>query len=193
MGGRRARPSTFAGAVLVTLGLGGLSWGLTQASEAGAAVLGIALPLLGGVVALAAFLWWEKRAPEPMLPLFLFGLRTFNGANLLTFFLYFALAGSLFFLPMTLIRALGLPEGEAGSVSLPFTLMMALVARLSGGFTDRHGPRLPITIGSVIVGLSFLAVAAGVYLHAFFAGVLPAMALLGLGMGFRGRRPCRRP
>ena len=171
------------GAILVTLGLGGISWGLTQASDAAASTTAIVLPFLAGLVFVGAFLAWEKRAKEPMMPLSLFGLRTFNGANLLTFFLYFALAGSLFFLPMTLIQALHLPEGEAGSVYLPFTLMMALVARLSGRMTDRLGPRLPLTWGSIIVGLSFLAAAVGVYSEAFVFGVIPAMVLLGVGMG----------
>ena len=172
------------GALLATFGLGALAFGLSQASEAGVNVVSVAAWLVAGTLALLTFLLWEARSPAPMLPLSLFRIRTFNGANLLTFFLYFALAGSLFFLPMTLIEALSLPEAHAGSVYLPFTVVMAVVARLSGGMTDRVGPRFPLTIGSLITGLSFLAVAAGAYFHAFALGVLPAMAVLGVGMGF---------
>ncbi|RFB79086.1 MFS transporter [Methylovirgula sp. 4M-Z18] len=172
------------GAAIVTIGLGGLALGLTFASEPSPSPRDIGLALAIGVAAMVLFWLWERRSKVPMLPRALFALRTFNGANLLTFCLYFALAGSLFFLPMTLIEALQLGAAKAGSVYLPFTLTMALLARYSGALSDRRGPRLPIALGSVIVGLSFLTVAAGVAAGAYEYGVLPSMALLGIGMGF---------
>jgi len=135
------------GALLATFGLGALAFGLSQASEAGVNVVSVAAWLVAGTLALLTFLLWEARSPAPMLPLSLFRIRTFNGANLLTFFLYFALAGSLFFLPMTLIEALSLPEAHAGSVYLPFTVVMAVVARLSGGMTDRLADHRPVIPG----------------------------------------------
>jgi EmrB/QacA subfamily drug resistance transporter len=185
---RRYRPSgarriDAAGALLATLALAGISLALTQLSERQRSDALVGIAALGGIVAMAGFLWWEARASEPMLPLHLFRSRTFTGANILTFFLYFALAGSLFFLPMTLIEAMAVSETEAGSVYLPFTLAMSLVARFSGRYADRRGPRLPITAGSLVVAASFLLVALAVHHGAFAWGVLPAMAVLGLGMG----------
>jgi EmrB/QacA subfamily drug resistance transporter len=171
------------GALLVTLGLGGLALGLTYASEANPGIGRIALAFLVGVVFLLAFWFWEGRARAPMLPRFLFTLPVFNGANLLTFFLYFSLAGALFFLPTTLIEALRLPEAYAGAVFLPFTATMALVGGYAGGLTDRIGPRLPLTLGAGITGLSFLGLGIAAAEHAFWLGVLPAMAVMGIGMG----------
>jgi EmrB/QacA subfamily drug resistance transporter len=186
----RAAGIDITGALLVTLGLGSLAYALTKAGEADASAAQPILAAALGVVAVGGFVWWESRAREPMLPLSLFRSRTVTGTNLLTFVLYFALSGSLFFLPMTLIEALRLPEAKAGSVFLPFTVTMALVAQYSGGLADRRGARLPIALGSLVVALSFAAVALAVGMavragsDAYWWGVLPAMALLGLGMGF---------
>jgi EmrB/QacA subfamily drug resistance transporter len=171
------------GALLVTVGLGGLALGLTYASEPAIEPFRLASSFLVGSAALAAFWIWEGSIEAPMLPRWLFGLPVFNGANLLTFFLYFALAGTLFFLPTTLIEALALPEAYAGSVFLPFTITMALMSRYSGGLSDRIGPRWPLTIGSVITGISFLGLGTATAAHAFALGVIPAMALMGIGMG----------
>jgi EmrB/QacA subfamily drug resistance transporter len=180
---RRQGRIDVTGAVLATLALAGIAYALTQLGERGGGTAKVAAAAAGGCVAMVAFVYWEAHASAPMLPLGLFRSRIFTGANILTFFLYFALAGSLFFLPMTLIEALGLGETKAGSIYLPFTAVMALVASWSGRFADRHGPRLPITIGSLVVAISFLLAALAVHLGAFAAGVMPAMAVLGLGMG----------
>jgi EmrB/QacA subfamily drug resistance transporter len=179
----RARRIDVAGALLATLALAGVSLALTHLSEPQRSDALVGISAVGGILAMAGFVWWEARAREPMLPLHLFRSRTFTGANILTFFLYFALAGSLFFLPMTLIEAMGVSETEAGSVYLPFTVAMSLVAQFSGRYADRRGPRLPITAGSLVVAASFLLVDLAVHHSAFAWGVLPAMAVLGLGMG----------
>lgn len=171
------------GALLVTIGLGALALGLTYASDAQPGVLRIALAFLAGAAALALFWIWEGRTKAPMLPRFLFTLRVFNGANLLTFFLYFSLAGALFFLPTTLIEALRLPEAFAGSVFLPFTVTMSVMGAYAGKLTDRIGPRLPLTLGAGITGLSFLGLGLAATLQAFWLGILPAMAVMGIGMG----------
>lgn len=171
------------GALLVTIGLGALALGLTYAGEAQPGLLRMLVALLVGVTALILFWIWEGRARAPMLPRFLFSLPVFNGANLLTFFLYFSLAGALFFLPTTLIEAFRLPEAYAGSVFLPFTAAMSVMGAYAGGLTDRIGPRLPLTAGAAVTGLSFAALGIAAVLQAFWLGILPAMALMGIGMG----------
>ena len=61
-------------------------------------------------------------------------------------------------MPTTLIEALRLPEALAGSVFLPFTVTMSVMGAYAGKLTDRIGPRLPLTLGAGITGLSFLGV-----------------------------------
>ena len=96
--------------------------------------------------------------------------------------LYFALGGVLFFMPMTLIEVHGYSTSLAGAAFLPFTALMALLSGWAGGLLDRYGARLPLVVGPVIAGLGFAALAPWPVGVSFWVGVVPAMALTGLGM-----------
>ncbi|PYQ61984.1 MAG: hypothetical protein DMF53_14135 [Acidobacteria bacterium] len=96
-----------AGALLATLGLGGVTFGLIESQHRGWSDLWVVGSLLLGTAALAGFLAVEARSAAPMMPLSLFRSRTFAGANLLTLWLYAALGGTLFFLPFDLIQVRG--------------------------------------------------------------------------------------
>jgi MFS family permease len=118
-----------------------------------------------------------------MMPLSLFRSKSFSGANGLTFLLYFALGGVLFYLPMTLIQAWRLPEAQAGAIFLPFTLVMAGLSQYAGQLSDRLGTRLPLTLGPLITGLALAWLAAVLRWQDFWFGIIPAMLLLGAGLG----------
>jgi MFS family permease len=171
------------GGALAVIGLGLLAYGLTAFGEQESdRRLAIGLTL-AGAAALGLFIRHEKRAAAAMMPLDLFRSSAFTNVNLLTLLLYFALSGALFFLPMALIEAHGYSAARAGSVFLPFTLVMALLSRLGGTMADRFGVRMLLTVGPAVTGLSFALLALAVFHGSYWLAVAPVMAAMGLGMG----------
>jgi MFS family permease len=133
------------------------------------------------VLLLVAFLLAERRSHAPMMPLQLFHSRSFSGINLLTLLLYGALGGALFFLPFLLIQAHGYSATAAGAVYLPFTVVLGLLSRWSGGLADRFGTRVPLMVGPLITGVGFasLGLVSG---SAHYWAFLPPMTVVGFGM-----------
>src|SRR5687767_15000994 len=95
------------GTLLATAGLGGVVYGLLEWGRAGTLETASAVALAGGIVALVAFVFVEARSPHPIVPLPLFRIPAFAGANLLTLFLYGALGSMFFWLPLRLIQVHG--------------------------------------------------------------------------------------
>ncbi len=174
------------GAVLVTLGLAGITYGFTESPKHGFGNPIIISSLLIGGLALMGFIMVQSRSTHPMMPLKLFKSSTFSGGNLLTLFVYAALGGALFFLPLNLIQIQGYSELEAGMAMLPFIITIAGISPFAGKYADRKGVRLPLIIGPLITGTGFylfstygITPGSGVYWNTFFLSFL----ILGIGMG----------
>jgi len=170
------------GAILATVGLGGVVTGFVESVELDWKNPLIVGSLLVGGGCLLAFLFVEERVSAPTVPLALFKSRSFSGANLLTLLLYAAIGIFFFLFPMNLIQVQGYSTVKTGAAVLPMILLMFVLSRWSGGLVARYGARGPLIVGPLIVAVGFVLFAVpgvgGSYWREFF----PAVMILGLGM-----------
>jgi len=170
------------GAILAALGLGALVYGLIESSQVGFNDRSVIMALAAGAIVLILFVFVESRLSHPMLPLTLFRSRTFAGTNLLTFLLYAALGGTLFFLPLNLIQVQHYSPTAAGAVLLPFILIMSLLSRWSGGLVSSYGPRIPLIVGPLITAVGYLLFLLPGIGGSYWTNFFPPVVVLGLGM-----------
>jgi EmrB/QacA subfamily drug resistance transporter len=170
-----------AGASLAALCLVGVSYALIG-SSGGASLVSTALPAVLGVAAGFAFVVVEHRRAEPMLPPSLFRSRLFSAANMMTLCLYAGIGGILFLMPVQLQIALGYSALEAGMATLPITVLMLLLSPRAGDLARRVGPTPPLVAGPLIAAVGLLLMLRIGPGASYVADVLPAVAVLGLGM-----------
>ena len=177
-----ARALDLAGAVLATTGLGALVFGLIESSRFGFGHPLIWASALAGMGLLAAFVVVEWRSRSPMMPLSLFRSHAFRGTNLLTLFLYGALAGGLFFVPINLIQVQGFTATQAGAAMTPSVLLLFLLSRWAGGLADRVGAKPLLLAGPAIAAIGFALFILPGENASYWTGFLPGFVVLGFGM-----------
>jgi EmrB/QacA subfamily drug resistance transporter len=177
-----ARRLDYPGAVLATVGLGALVFGLIEAPGRGGSDPLVLIALATGVLGLGAFLAVEARSPSPMMPLGLFRSHTFAGANLLTLLLYGAFGGALYWLPFNLIQVQGYSATVAGAALAPTVLIIFALSRWTGSLAGQYGARLPLTIGPVVVAVALLMLSLPGTHASYWTGFFPAAVVLGIGM-----------
>jgi EmrB/QacA subfamily drug resistance transporter len=172
----------WTGSVLVSLGLAGLTYALVEAGGRGLADPAVAVAGGAGCLLLIAFLLFERRASAPMLPLEIFRSRQFSGANAATLANYLAIGAVFFFLSLQLQNVLGYSALAAGAASLPATLIMLLFSPLAGELGQRIGPRVPMTVGPLVLGAGMLMLSRVERGDEYLEAVLPGVIVFGVGM-----------
>jgi EmrB/QacA subfamily drug resistance transporter len=176
----RSVPLDVSGALLATVALGLVTFGLIslgeRATNRGTVALVCAVP------AIWLFIRRELRAQSPIMPLTLFSNRSFSGANVLTVLLYAALGGAFFLLPLVLIQAHGYSATAAGAALLPFSAILGLGSRWTGGLVSRLGARLPLVIGPAVTAAGFLILSWRGDDPDYWSGVLVGLIVVSIGM-----------
>lgn len=167
---------------LATLGALGLVWGLVRGNAAGWGSLEVLGTLVAGAVVFVAFVVWERRAREPMLPISLFASRAFSAGNSASFLGFAALTGAVFFVSQFLQFGLGNDPLDAGLRQLPWTATLFICAPIAGPLTDRYGPR-PFMIGGLLlqaIGMGWMALVAAPDMA--YGTLIAPMILAGCGI-----------
>jgi EmrB/QacA subfamily drug resistance transporter len=170
------------GAGLCALGLGGPVFALIEQPRFGWGDPRVAVPLVAGVILFVAFLAWERRSPEPMMPLHLFKVRNFAVGNLTTFTLYGGLGVATFFLVLFIQQVGGYTPIQAGLSLLPITIIIFALSRRFGSLADRFGPRLFMSGGPIVAGIGLLALMRTGASADYVTTILPGVVIFGLGM-----------
>jgi MFS family permease len=166
----------------VLLSLFGVSYGLIQGPSVGFTNPLIIGSIIVGVICALAFIPVENKAKEPIMPLSLFKNKLVFGANLATLFLYFALSGLIFFFILNLQQVQHYSPLWAGISLLPTILIITFLSAPAGSLGDRIGPRKPMIIGPILVGIGMTILALTGTNANYFTSYLPGLVLFGLGM-----------
>ncbi|UYQ66238.1 DHA2 family efflux MFS transporter permease subunit [Streptomyces peucetius] len=151
-----ARRMDFAGIGLVTIAVFGLVWGLVRGNVVDWTSAEVLAALIGGALALVAFVWWELRTTDPLLPLRFFKSRAFSAGNASVFLLFASTFGGLFFFAQFLQTVLHHGPLGAGVRLAPWTVTVILFAPIAGKLVNKFGER-PLVAG----GLLMQAIASG--------------------------------
>jgi EmrB/QacA subfamily drug resistance transporter len=170
------------GTALVSAGLFGIVYALVRGNTDGWTSHTILTALILGGLLLIAFVGYELRAANPMLPMRLFRSRAFSAINAASLLMFLGMFGSVFLLSQFLQGVQGYTPIEAGVRMLPWTAMPMVVAPIAGALSDRIGGRPVIATGLTLqaAGLAYFAVILSV--HVSYATQVPALVISGIGM-----------
>jgi EmrB/QacA subfamily drug resistance transporter len=170
------------GVALVTSGLFGLVFGLVRGQGEGWGSPLIVASIASGAALLVAFVAWERRTPQPMLPLDLFRRRAFAVTNGVSFFMYFGTFGAIFLITQFVQQVMGYAPLQAGIRMLVWTGATAIASPIAGVLSERYGPRAFMASGLALQGIALAWLAAAAAPGSTFVELAAPFAIAGIGM-----------
>jgi EmrB/QacA subfamily drug resistance transporter len=170
------------GVALASIGLLGVVWGLVRGNDHGWTSPGIVTPIVGGALLVVAFVWWELRAKNPMLPIQFFRDRTFALTNLASLLMFFGMFGSIFLLAQFFQTVQHYSPLQAGLRILPWTAMPIFIAPIAGALSDRIGGQRLMTAGLTLQAAGLFWIAAVQNVTVSYSELIGPFMLSGAGM-----------
>lgn len=170
------------GAILCSLGLGGVVYGLIEQSIYGWQNPLILITLIGGLLSFGAFIYYESRIQNPMLPLNLFNVRNFSVGNMATTTIYAGLSVATFLLAVFVQQVGGYSAIQAGLALMPVTLIMFVLAPRFGALAGKYGPRWFMALGPIAGAGGFLLMLGVTSNVSYWSQLFPGIVLFGLGL-----------
>jgi hypothetical protein len=171
------------GALLSIAGVGLLTWTVIEAPrhgwESAASIAGFA----GSAVALAAFVWWQLRRPDPMLDVRLFRNMRFTAASGAIALAFFGLFGFIFLITQYFQLVRGYDPLRAGVATLPFAVVTGAVSPAAIALMKRLGTKVVVTAGLLLMSAGFVVASTTAVDSAYWGRIITAMALMAAGLG----------
>jgi EmrB/QacA subfamily drug resistance transporter len=178
-----APPADLPGVALSIIGLVLLLFAVIQAGAKGWTDPQILQSMALAVIFLAAFAFWEGRARNAMLPIYLFRNMSFTGANFALTMIMFNLFGASFFLSQYFQTVLGHNALQSGMMLLPLAAVVVVTSALSNRVAERLGVKITVA-GAILVaavGLFYLAFVSDI--NTSYPPLLLGMVIIGIGVG----------
>jgi EmrB/QacA subfamily drug resistance transporter len=172
-----------AGTILGAGALATFVFAIIDAESAGFGSAPVIILLCLSAVLFAAFGWWERRCPHPLLDLHYLRVPQFATANITAFCTYFATFAIFFFTALYLVEVVNASGYRLALLFLPMTVLMILASVLTGRWTDATGPRWSITIGCVLLAAGLFLTDGFLSPHPNYGGLTVTLALAGIGIG----------
>ncbi|HEY4269928.1 MAG TPA: MFS transporter [Galbitalea sp.] len=170
------------GAVLCVLGLGGPVYALIEQQHYGWGSPVILVPFVLGILLFAGFIWRQKTAKQPLMPLSLFAVRNFAVGNISTFFIYGALSLGGFIIVVFLQQVAGYPATFAALTTLPMSILNIALSSWFGSLSGRYGARWFMGFGPIVGGIGYLLMlSAGAHVN-YWTELLPGVLVFGIGL-----------
>jgi EmrB/QacA subfamily drug resistance transporter len=171
------------GVGLASAGLFGIVFGVIRGNSVGWTSGQVLTALIVGTALTAAFVGYELRTTQPMLPMGLFRSRGFAATNLASLFMFFGMFGSIFLLAQFLQTVQGYSPLDSGLRTLPWTAMPVFVAPIAGALSDKIGGRPLLVTGLAMQATSLAWMASVTSVHVAYSSLVPPFILGGVGMG----------
>jgi EmrB/QacA subfamily drug resistance transporter len=172
----------FPGLGLVTAGALGLVWGLVRGNSAGWGSAEVVATLTAGVLSVAAFVAWERRAADPMIPMEFFRSKAFAAGNLAIFMVFGSLFIEVYFFSQLLQSALGYDVLEAGLRLMPWTGTFLAVGPVAGALADKIGERPLMVTGLLLQASGTIWIALTASPDMAYTQLLVPMLIAGVGI-----------
>ena len=164
-------PVDWLGGVLSSLGIFGVVYGITEAPSVGLTDTAVATSLIGGVIALIAFVLWEIHSKSPMLDMKLFKNRAFSISSLTLTLVFLAMSGVFFSMSQLMQLVMGYSALESSLLTIPLMLPMMVISPFIPNIVKKLGARLTVSLGLALTAGAFLMMSTWqsdmTYLHLF--------------------------
>jgi EmrB/QacA subfamily drug resistance transporter len=170
------------GILLSAAAFGGPTFALIEQPRYGWGDPVVAVPLVAGLVCLAAFVVWEMRYRHPMMDVALFRIRNFSVTNGATVLVYGGLYGGFFFITIFLQQTAGYSALQAGLATTPISVMLFVLSPWFGKLASGTGPRLPMSAGPLVAGIGMLMLIRVDADPTYLTDVLPGVFVFALGL-----------